>query len=568
MATQVSGASRWLTLNGVPLRFGPGTINTVDGVREYKESQFRITEAAPDDVEIRVDSERLVTERYGRWIWRPAGFAGLYDVEVSAPNHGVHKTQVRVLPGNITLRQQARMYKDITDISVDLLFQLHTPAREYVGTISGEAYQSPLRSYRLIENLVGELEKALTLIVRSPHRVLIGHQERRQWHEPAAVGANASPIPGPSVAIPASARAGVPRVLPRVWLVERGELTHDVYENRLLKHFLWSQLLTRLMEIEDSAEAEIQRRAQNLAFYERRGWDNQITEETVRIAELEHVIKDVNEFQRKVVRWGNLPFLRWVNHRPVRAVPTQVLQKDPGYSRFYKVYLRFQQELRWGVTAERLLTQLATRKMSEIYETWSIFRITDVLLPLLTMNGYSVVSETGFYRLDDRLFHFEVDRDAVVELVQRKTRLCVRYEPTYPHWKGTEGLVTPRYPRLTPDLAVERWEDGEPQAVLIFDAKYKSEIRDGRKTYWEVDLNKMSVYYSEILWKASESGRRPEQIVSSAYILYPGDVLNHDPEYPMTGALPVVPGTEGWAQVRKVLLDLLRNGDIVNGEER
>jgi hypothetical protein len=140
MATQVSGASRWLTLNGVPLRFGPGTINTVDGVREYKESQFRITEAAPDDVEIRVDSERLVTERYGRWIWRPAGFAGLYDVEVSAPNHGVHKTQVRVLPGNITLRQQARMYKDITDISVDLLFQLHTPAREYVGTISGEAH--------------------------------------------------------------------------------------------------------------------------------------------------------------------------------------------------------------------------------------------------------------------------------------------------------------------------------------------------------------------------------------------------------------------------------------------
>ncbi len=35
---------------------------------------------------------------------------------------------------------------------------------------------------------------------------------------------------------------------------------------------------------------------------------------------------------------------------------------------------------------------MAMRRMSEIYEMWSIFRVTDVLLPLLAMNGYRVVS--------------------------------------------------------------------------------------------------------------------------------------------------------------------------------
>ncbi len=70
------------------------------------------------------------------------------------------------------------------------------------------------------------------------------------------------------------------------------------------------------------------------------------------------------------------PSLPQMGTRPAysRAMPTQVLQKDPGYSRFYSVYLRFQQELRWGVTAETAPhPNGCAQDVSEIYEMWSIF---------------------------------------------------------------------------------------------------------------------------------------------------------------------------------------------------
>lgn len=565
MATPVSGVNDWLTLNDASLSFDVGSTNLHADVQEYHQSYFRITTEAPDDITIYIDGELLETERYGRWYWTPEGFAGLYDIEVSAPGQGRQQTQVRVFPCNVSLRQQEQMLQDITNISADLLFQLQSPAKEYAGITRADNYQSPLRSYRLIENLIGDLESAIALIARAPHRVLVGRQEHRQWHELALAGANAIAVPGPAVAMP-HARLGVPAILPREWAVERGELTHDVYENRLLKQFLWRQLLPRLIQVEDSAHEEIRRRQQHLAFCKKRKWKDQITEETTRIAELEQAIDYVQSVQRKVISWGNLPFLRWVRLSSLRATPTQVLQKDPGYNQFYSVYLRFQHELRRGVTAERFLTQMVMRKMSELYEMWGVFRLTDVLLPLLKMEGYQVVSEAGFFRLEDQLFHFEVDRDAAIELVKGKTHLFIRYESTYPHLKdGVTGLVTTRYPWLTPDLAVERWEDGVPQAILIFDPKYKSTDHKGQRTYWEEDLNKMSVYYTEILWKDPATGGRPQQIVTSAYILYPGEVLVHNKDFPRVGALPVVPELDRWRNVRQVLIDLLRNGGVING---
>ncbi len=568
MATPVSGVNCWLTLNSAPLRFDGGSENLDAGVREYQDNHFRITDQAPDDLDIRIEGEPLRTERYGRWIWCPAAFAGLYNVDVSAPGHKSYRTQVRVLPGNITLRQQQQMLEDIGSISADLLFQLQSPGREQAGTALSGDYQSPLRAYRLVENLMGDLERAMALIARTPHRVLVGRQECRQWHEPAAIGANAAAVPGPVVVLP-DVHPGLPEVWPREWRVERQELAYDVYENQLLKHFLWSQLLPRLIEVADGAGEEIRRRRQQLAIYERYGWKDTAAQEADRIAELEDVTESVRSLERKVIRWGNLPFLRWVHLSPLRAVPTQVLQKHPGYNQFYSVYLRFQHELRRGVTAERFLTQMALRKMAELYEVWAVFRVTGLLLPLLRKAGYQIVSESGFFRLEDQLFHFEVDRDAAIELKRGKTRVLIRYEPHYPHLKkGVEGLGTGRWPWLAPDLVVERWEEGIPQAVLVFDAKYKTTEREGRKTYWEADLNKMAVYYTEILWKAPGRDSRPEQIVTSAYIIYPGEVLIHDEDYPRTGALTAVPGRQEEAEVRAVIADLLRKGGLMNRKNR
>lgn len=119
MATQASGVNRWLTLNGKPLRFDSGSDNLDAGAMEYGYNQIRLTRAAPDDLEIRIDGEPLETEIYGRWTWHPAGFAGLYEVVVSTSEHGVYQTQVRVLPKHISHQRHEWMLKEIGKFSAD-----------------------------------------------------------------------------------------------------------------------------------------------------------------------------------------------------------------------------------------------------------------------------------------------------------------------------------------------------------------------------------------------------------------------------------------------------------------
>lgn len=78
MVTQVSGVSRWLTLNGVPLRFGPEVDNVEAGAKEHGINQFEWQPGAPKHIAIYVEGDFLDTRIPGLWQWRPAGFARLY----------------------------------------------------------------------------------------------------------------------------------------------------------------------------------------------------------------------------------------------------------------------------------------------------------------------------------------------------------------------------------------------------------------------------------------------------------------------------------------------------------
>lgn len=560
MATPVFGANKWLTLNGHPLDFAPGADNLTANATERADNALRITRSAPNHLEIRVDGERLETERYGFWTWWPKGFAGLYEVTVTAPNQPIYATKVRVLPSLISQQRYERMIQEIGDFSADLLFQLHSPATERMSMAEMEQLQSPVRDYRLIESLMAELAEGIRQIAHMPHQGLVSQQERRQWHELHAFADNVHPMPGTAVALP-TLRARIPTALPAEWVVERQTRTYDVYENRLLKQFLWRQLLPRLDALETRANAEIERRKQNLAVIRRNDWDDT---ESVRIAELEQVVADCRQMQRQVIGWTSLPFLQQVSMTALRHVPTQVLQKHPAYGRFYQVYLHFQQELKRGLNSEGFLTQIALRKLSELYEMWSIFKITRFLLIFLREFGYEVVSNQGFFRVDDEMFHFEVDRQASITLQKGKKKAVIRYEPLYPPINTVgEGLVCIRpYPR-TPDLALALWQDGKPKCILIFDAKYRMERENGRETFLVEDLQKMGAYYNEIGYKERHSHRRPSPLVSSAYILYPGEVLEHNPQYPEVGALPLVPDSQQQVAVYNALADMFKAAEII-----
>lgn len=558
MDIPVFGADSWLTINGQPLSFHSEDDNLQVGAKEAERNFIRITNYAPDDLEIWVDDEQLETERYGSWYWRPKSFAGLYSFTLVAHGYQTESTFVRVLPNRMSYERYEQMLGDIQAISEDLLFQLQSPSSERLTSHNQTYSSSALREYKLIKTVYPELADVVSHIRRNPHAQLTNHNQAEFIHQVKRFSSEVVPIPGPFIQLPQGVGlGGATAVLPELWLVEEHTLTHDTYENRLLKHFLWRQLLPRLISIQEKAKAEIQKRRESQRIKLLQGWED---DETEKIQLLDGVALDCQDLLQQCIAWGSEAFLNDVQMVGQHQQPSQILQKHPYYNRFYRIFLRFQKELGVNLDADRYLAELSIRKLSEIYETWSVFIVVNAAMRILRKAGYQIISSNGFFTVRDDLFQFEVDRTAAVELVKGNRKIIIRYEPLYePAVRMVEGLVSKGQRQRTPDLSIELKELNQTRSVLIFDAKYRTEKVGDVVTFLDEDLNKMREYRDTIALKIKYNSRlRP--IVRSAYILYPGDVLEHDSYYPDVGALPLQPKMEKEqsAKVSTVLSQILK----------
>lgn len=558
MAIPAFGVNSWLLLNNVPLSFEPDGENISCNAIEYPPNLFRITRNAPDDLEIWVDSKKLDTERYGSWYWRPGGYAGLYHIWVKEPGRPKYETMVRVIHNKMSYERHEQMLNDISRISVDLLFQLHSPASEKITAHSVQQAMSGMRDYELVYKIVNEMRYVMPYIQRTPRKALTSRSNIQQLTQVEEFSSRTEPMPGPGLNLPVGTLTCV-EMLPQFWQVQTRDLTYDLYENQLLKHFIWRQLIPRIYAIAERARNEIKRREQNRTIKIARGWEE---DESEKIESLELVLEDCQKMTQWCLGWGGTPFLKSVSRLTLAGSPTQVLQKHPFYSRFYRLYLQFQQELDLSFNAEQYVTNLSLRKMSELFEVWSIFQTTQLILDLLTEAGYQISSSRGFFAIRDDQFHFEVDRDAKINLSKGDIQIAIRYEPLYPSEKHlATGLIARSPTERRPDLSVEVWRGRIPLHVLIFDAKYKVEEKGGHLMFLEEDLEKMNHYMQVIRWKTS--GNLPKRIVSSAYILYPGDRLEHDADYPEAGALPIKPKDAFPKLLLPVLRDLLRKAELI-----
>jgi hypothetical protein len=206
------------------------------------------------------------------------------------------------------------------------------------------------------------------------------------------------------------------------------------------------------------------------------------------------------------------------------------------------------------------------QKVCDIYETWSVFTITNIVLGQLKKAGYIVDQHKFFFEVQKDTFHFTVSKNTPsVVLSKGDIRIEIKYEPIYRNMSDTsvqaqEALgVSPYDPRsqLTPDMAIEIYEQGQPRDVIVLDVKYKWEKKGSERVPAHKDKDKMLSYYTYIRRRA----RNPQgdQVVSHAYIVYPGDYLHQNAHDPV-GALPLIPNmpTHKKEEVEKALEALLR----------
>lgn len=568
MVTPVSGANTWMKLNGKPLSFDDEEENLDAGARENSKNMLIVTPNAPDDLQISVDDEPVETYRYGRWDWYPSDYAGLYQLQVSAPGYPLLTANVRVLPGKLSYERYQFMLNDISDIATDLLFSVNSPVGERVVAQFGSKQTSALREYHLIQPIVYELGDIIAQIRRNPHRQLREYTDQRLLYEVRQFSGDTVPVSGSIVALPEKVATtfGI-AYLPESWTVQRSNLTYDVYENQLLKHFVQRQLVAKLTVILERANAEVKRREQSRKVKLRNKWQD---DESRKIEELELVIEECQKMMKWCVAWGSEPFFKHVKPLSISGKATQVLLKNPFYNRFYRLYLQFQQELKVSLNTDKYLTTLALRKMSDLYEIWSVFQITKIILEKLTVAGYRITSNSLFYEEEQDWFQFDVKRNvASIVLAKDDFRVEMKYEPLYPTEVSLlKGLVSTDYRQLTPDMSVEIYYQNVVKHVIIFDAKYRYQEENGRCYPKEEDLGKMQKYRNLIrnkVYNPRNPNQRPQKIVSSAYILYPGDSLQHDEDEPEIGALPLVPKMkpDDRLDMEDALEDILWSADLL-----
>ncbi len=571
MVTPVSGvnaeASTWLTINDVPLSFIPGDENLGAHARENDDNRLRITSPGLDRLEIRVDGELLQTAFYGYWLWHPFGHAGLYQLEVSRPGYQVQVAYVRVFPEKLTQQRYEAMLTDLHTFAMDLLFRLTSSAGEKAITEPDQEKPAPFREYYQVKGIIDALQDVMEHIRRNPYRVLREEREQRYVREIRQFSSETTPVPGAVIRLPASvATTRTTEYLPEKWIAQSTILTYDVHENRLLKHFVQRQLVTRLAMLRKRAESEIRRREQARIVKIRSGWND---DETPEIEKLHLVITDCQQMMRRCISWADEAFLSSVQSVVVFGKATQILVKNPSYSRFYRLYLRFQQHLRISLDTERFLTILALRKIWDLYEFWSVFQVTRIVIEQLEQVGYVITSNSVFYELERNYFQFDVRRNvSSIVLTKGETRVEIKYEPVYPNHKtlkNISGLAARLHSDnpFTPDMAIEVYERGQPRHVAIFDAKYRwHHGKDGIYHPKDEDLDKMRRYRDLIQYKVYDRKTRRErwqQIVSSAYVLYPGERLDRDPGKAI-GALPMTPEmtVRQRESVAQAVVDILR----------
>ena len=188
----------------------------------------------------------------------------------------------------------------------------------------------------------------------------------------------------------------------------RTNATFDVYENRLLKRFVGELMPGKLREMGKQIGQEIQGRQDNLRRAQSNNWHDTARYEAERITALEAAQKDTNQMQSRVQVWADESFLRQVGKFEGSPRPTPAFTKDPNYSRFYRIYLAFQRDLRIADFSQ-FVAALSVQVQSELYEIWAVFSATLLLRELLEDVGYLPRGTEKFYKIKNDTFQIEVD---------------------------------------------------------------------------------------------------------------------------------------------------------------
>jgi predicted component of viral defense system (DUF524 family) len=223
-------------------------------------------------------------------------------------------------------------------------------------------------------------------------------------------------------------------------------VSFDIYENRLVKHFL-RRLTVVMRHTQDRLTENIHDRGLDLPIRRLAGR---------RLEELKH--------QRQILyNLLELDFLDEVGPLGRLRPATSILLKDPLYARFYALYREFERAI---TPFDGAPFRLSLEKVWQLYEYWCFFQVVAALRRLV---GDALQFDTGSFlvRHADHISLAMPDAEIKVS-----PQLRVHFQKPYGYYGGTR--VGTYSHQMRPDISIEiRGVDGQIEHIILLDPKYR-----------------------------------------------------------------------------------------------
>jgi len=186
--------------------------------------------------------------------------------------------------------------------------------------------------------------------------------------------------------------------------------------------------------------------------------------------------------------WLQLPVFRTIQTTGLERIkPTQLFLHDPTYLIIWNFMNQIDESVDLTVIPEFGELRYGVRRMHKIYETWTLFKIVDLLTNDMGWTIKDKANARQYFLNFVSLSKRKNLKDFTVELTQGKWKLTIYHEP-YINLKESS--------HYRPDYAFQFFYDDTPVGNAYMDAKYRNYIEQGTD-----ENSQKASRNAEYLWK-------------------------------------------------------------------
>lgn len=454
---------------------------------------------------------------------------GIYVLKLVADGQQITQ-KIRAMPVKISMEDYKVILQDIRKEAYNLVFSIFGKSSEDVRLAQLFGPTSFIEYISFFRRNFGAFCEIFRRIEKDPNCDLVKKERAAEIYETDIFDNIIEFEKTEHATFPIEKRLGFyPK---RVSFLESAN-SFNVYENRLLKHFL-GLVINKLSFLESTLNEEIETTQDNSDFYV--GLDE-------RINKLGKLVEECQRYKRVALNMWQRIFLEGISKINV-AKTSMVLQKEPRYRSFYKLYRDFRKNSLVEINSDYF--HIPIRRAWQIYEIWAFLKVAEILVKKGFAPQQQLVdtSERMSYNVKNVNFNFSLKENTpLLELTRENLTIKVYYQRSYPAaFSGDYGSIVPYEKR--PDVAIEFFIKGSRVPdIVILDAKY----RIVEEVPPEGALKDMSHLVETI---CDRDGNR---IVKSAHIIYPGKSSKTFGKIGFLGLLP----SEGTADFERAIEQLI-----------